>query len=31
MEADGSNQRQLPIELPFIYTYVSEQMLDWGP
>ena len=31
MDADGSNQRRLPIELPFVYTYVSEQMLDWGP
>ena len=31
MDADGGNQRRLPIELPFVYTYVSEQMLDWGP
>jgi hypothetical protein len=31
MDADGGNPRRLPIELPFVYTYVSEQMLDWGP
>ena len=31
MDADGTNQRRLPIELPFVYTYVSEQMVDWGP
>jgi Tol biopolymer transport system component len=30
MNADGSNQRQLDIDLPFIYTFVAEQMLDWG-
>jgi uncharacterized protein YraI len=30
MDADGGNQRRLPIELDFIYTYVAEQMLDWG-
>ena len=30
MDADGSNQRRLPIDLPFVYTYVAEQMLDWG-
>ena len=31
MNADGSNQRRLPIDLPFTYTFVEEQMLDWGP
>lgn len=31
MDADGSNQRRLDIDLPFIYTFVAEQMLDWGP
>lgn len=31
MNADGSNQRQLPIDLPIEYGYVEEQMLDWGP
>jgi TolB protein len=30
MNADGSNQRYLPINLPFTYTFVAEQMLDWG-
>lgn len=30
MNADGSNQRRLPIELDFTYTFVAEQMLDWG-
>ncbi len=30
MDADGANQQQLPLELPITYTYVSEQMLDWG-
>jgi Tol biopolymer transport system component len=30
MNADGSNQRPLNIDLPFIYTFVAEQMLDWG-
>jgi Tol biopolymer transport system component/uncharacterized protein YraI len=31
MNADGSNQRRLPIDLPFEYSFVEEQMLDWGP
>lgn len=31
MDADGGNQRRLPIDLPFEYTFVEEQMLDWGP
>lgn len=30
MDADGSNQRRLPIELPITYTYVGEQMLSWS-
>jgi Tol biopolymer transport system component len=31
MDSDGGNQRQLPIDLPFTYTFVAEQILDWGP
>lgn len=31
MDAGGGNQRRLPIDLDFTYTYVAEQMLDWGP
>ena len=31
MDADGSNQRQLPVRVPLTYTYVAEQMVDWGP
>jgi Tol biopolymer transport system component len=30
MNSDGSNVRRLPVELPFVYTYVAEQMIDWG-
>ena len=30
MDADGSHQRPLPIDLEFVYTFVAEQMLDWG-
>ena len=30
MNADGSNQRPLPINLELTYEYHSEQMLDWG-
>jgi Tol biopolymer transport system component/uncharacterized protein YraI len=30
MDADGSHPRPLPIDLPFVYTYVEEQMVDWG-
>lgn len=30
MNADGSGQRRLEIDLPFTYTFVAEQMLDWG-
>ena len=30
MNADGSNQHPLDIDLPFNYTFVAEQMLDWG-
>lgn len=30
MDADGSNQRPLPIDLPISYNFVEEQMLDWG-
>lgn len=31
MNADGSNQRPLPINLTFEYNYVLEQVVDWGP
>lgn len=30
MNADGSNQRPLPINLEITYEYHSEQMIDWG-
>ncbi|MEZ4729030.1 MAG: SH3 domain-containing protein [Caldilineaceae bacterium] len=30
MNADGSNQRPLPITLDINYTYNGEQMIDWG-
>ncbi|MEZ4866858.1 MAG: SH3 domain-containing protein [Caldilineaceae bacterium] len=30
MNADGSNQRPLPINLPITYNYASEQMISWG-
>lgn len=31
MNADGSNQRPLPINIALHYDYVLEQMVDWGP
>ncbi|MCC9077705.1 SH3 domain-containing protein [Litorilinea aerophila] len=31
MEADGSNQRPLPIDVPLEYSFTGEQMVDWGP
>ncbi len=31
MNADGSNQRPLPVTVPLHYDYVLEQMVDWGP
>jgi dipeptidyl aminopeptidase/acylaminoacyl peptidase len=31
MNADGSNPRRLPIDLPFVYNDVEEQKVDWGP
>lgn len=31
MNADGSHQRPLPVNLPFTYNYVLEQVVDWGP
>lgn len=31
MNADGGNQRPLPIDLPIEYSYSHEQMVDWGP
>ena len=30
MNADGSNQRQLPIEVKMSYGYAQEQMVSWG-
>lgn len=30
MNADGSNQRQLPIDLAIDYGFSGEQMIDWG-
>lgn len=30
MKADGSNQRVLPIDLTFDYSYTNEQMVSWG-
>lgn len=30
MNADGSNQRPLPIDVPIEYQYNLEQMVDWG-
>ncbi|MBX3013360.1 MAG: PD40 domain-containing protein [Caldilineaceae bacterium] len=30
MNADGSNQRPLPVDLEIGYTYNSEQMISWG-
>ena len=31
MNADGSDQRPLPIELPIEYGFAHEQMVGWGP
>jgi dipeptidyl aminopeptidase/acylaminoacyl peptidase len=30
MNADGGNKHKLDINLDFTYTFVAEQMLDWG-
>ena len=30
MNADGSNQRPLPIDVTIEYTYTGEQMISWG-
>ena len=30
MNADGSNQRQLPVEVPVDYTYGNDQVVSWG-
>ncbi len=30
MNADGSNQHPLPVNIPFDYSYVNEQVVDWG-
>lgn len=31
MDADGGNQRPLPVDLPFEYGFAHEQMVGWGP
>jgi TolB protein len=31
MDADGANQRLLPIDVVLEYTFASEQMVSWGP
>jgi Tol biopolymer transport system component len=31
MDADGSNQRPLEIDLTLFYTFAGEQMVSWGP
>ena len=31
MDADGSNQRALPIDVTLTYTYGAEQAVSWGP
>jgi Tol biopolymer transport system component len=30
MDADGGNQRPLPIETPIEYSYMNEQVVSWG-
>jgi hypothetical protein len=31
MNADGSDKRRLPIDLPIDYAFAAEQVADWGP
>ena len=31
MDADGGNQRPLPIDIPIDYGFSHEQMVSWGP
>jgi dipeptidyl aminopeptidase/acylaminoacyl peptidase len=31
MDADGGNQRPLPIDIEITYTYGGEQVVSWGP
>lgn len=31
MNADGTDQRMLPIDVPLDYTFSAEQMVSWGP
>ena len=31
MNADGSDQHQLPVDVVLDYTFASEQMVSWGP
>jgi Tol biopolymer transport system component len=30
MDADGSNQQQLPIDVAIDYTFGAEQVVSWG-
>jgi len=30
MNADGSNQRALPVDVTINYTFGAEQMVSWG-
>ncbi len=30
MNADGSNQRALPVDAPIEYNYQAEQVVSWG-
>ena len=30
MDADGGNQRPLPIDVPIEYSYMNEQVVSWG-
>lgn len=31
MNADGSDKRRLPVEVPIDYSFAAEQVADWGP
>ena len=31
MNADGSDQHMLPVDVPLDYTFSAEQMVSWGP
>jgi hypothetical protein len=30
MNADGSDQRQLPVDMTIDYTYGDDQVVSWG-